>query len=535
MFAKEVSSAYGIRNMRKKAYKLCRAKSSILWLIKASIVLALVMLMLTTTACQPTPEEVIVVGKDQEKMIEKAQNDAISDTKQATEEETETSVSPIEAPDIYAFNTTGAKGKLIVAADATVTIPDAEQIPTLEVTPETFSQEMISGILEYLFEDTPLYETNSDSEVLTKDEIETAIISLQADIASGRFDEDGDLLEAAKDRITLLETMYDSAPETKDGPVLFTGQVQAELSIFSMNNVTGDWIATFECGVSNSSGDDRIKYIDYRAMGGKDVIFTMDGALKVDADSDISDDLSNNLGITLQDANKLAQDFFDATDLSFMNCRASYVIDDHGTGNVDGYIGDAKNHAFKLYYTRTIENSPVLVLGTIGEDRTEEYDYLWAYERLEILITKKGIAEIDWVSPCLASEVITDKTNIITFDEATKIFENKIMTIYEAKVADIFKEGIENNLIESIDISVDSIQLGLLRIKQQNTAGEKYGLYVPVWAFYGTVTYNYTDAAWEYGIPTKFYNDGVQYPEGPYIVLAINAIDESLIDISLGY
>ena len=47
---------------------------------------------------------------------------------------------------------------------ATVTIPDAEQIPTLEVTPETFSQEMISGILEYLFEDTPLYETNSDSE-----------------------------------------------------------------------------------------------------------------------------------------------------------------------------------------------------------------------------------------------------------------------------------------------------------------------------------------------------------------------------------
>lgn len=72
--------------------------------------------------------------------------------------------------------------------------------------------------------------------------------------------------------------------------------------------------------------------------------------------------------------------------------------------------------------------------------------------------------------------------------------------------------------------------MSLLRIKQQNTEGTKAGLYVPVWAFYGTVARLYFGEGNEYTL----INSGGEFLNGPYVVFAINAIDGSIINIEQG-
>ena len=106
-----------------------------------------------------------------------------------------------------------------------------------------------------------------------------------------------------------------------------------------------------------------------------------------------------------------------------------------------------------------------------------------------------------------------------------------VIVTYEAKAEEGNRQG-----LESLNIVIDNVQLGLLRIKQQNTEGTKAGIYIPVWAFYGTVIYQYPEEAfYKYGKPETSYNDGQDFPNGPFIVLAINAVDGSIIDTSVGY
>jgi hypothetical protein len=95
-------------------------------MVKSGWLLSAVIMMASLAACQPTPEEPIVIGKDQEAMLSAAVK-----TPEATGEETpEFSLSEMTVPDTYTFNTTGADGKLTVSVDAPVTLPKADRLPT---------------------------------------------------------------------------------------------------------------------------------------------------------------------------------------------------------------------------------------------------------------------------------------------------------------------------------------------------------------------------------------------------------------------
>ncbi len=130
----------------------------------------------------------------------------------------------------------------------------------------------------------------------------------------------------------------------------------------------------------------------------------MDGARKISVDSDVTEDLSNKLGITLSDAKQTVQGFLNAAGVENLECRASYILDDHGTGIIDSNFGQAANYAIKLYYTPNVNNYSVLVLGQVGKSLENDYDYFWSYEKFKITVSKSGISEISWISPCIVSK-----------------------------------------------------------------------------------------------------------------------------------
>ena len=89
------------------------------------------------TGCQKTPEEPIVVGKDQQQMIEKAQGEMSYATDAPAGVDWR---ARLGAPKKYATKLTSAGGHLVVDVDATVSLPEVE-LPVVRVSPYLFTDE----------------------------------------------------------------------------------------------------------------------------------------------------------------------------------------------------------------------------------------------------------------------------------------------------------------------------------------------------------------------------------------------------------
>ena len=93
-------------------------------------ILLIIVMALSFAACQETPEEVIVVKKDTERMIE-----------QAGSEENGSKLSNLGIPkDRYTFNSEAAEGKLQIYVDANIRTPDTDKLPIRKASIGVFSQ-----------------------------------------------------------------------------------------------------------------------------------------------------------------------------------------------------------------------------------------------------------------------------------------------------------------------------------------------------------------------------------------------------------
>lgn len=112
--------------------------------IRAACTLAFAIILMLS-ACQPTPENPVVIGKDQEKMLEKAA---------ATPSSAQLIPLPqqVDAPGVYSADITLADGRLKITADVPVEIPQVQGMPTLNVKAADFTQQQVDGIIAALLE-----------------------------------------------------------------------------------------------------------------------------------------------------------------------------------------------------------------------------------------------------------------------------------------------------------------------------------------------------------------------------------------------
>lgn len=107
--------------------------------MKKRLFLVLIASLLLLCACQPTPESPIVVGKDQNAMIEKAQEDSPYASPE-TGEQTVDWYARLDAPERYTTSLKSAGGHLTVDVDASVLLPDVE-LPIVRIAPYMFTDE----------------------------------------------------------------------------------------------------------------------------------------------------------------------------------------------------------------------------------------------------------------------------------------------------------------------------------------------------------------------------------------------------------
>ena len=182
--------------------------------------------------------------------------------------------------------------------------------------------------------------------------------------------------------------------------------------------------------------------------------------------------------------------------------------------------------AFRFRYTRVVDGIPVAVTSSryVSENETAVH---WPYEWLTITVSEVGIPDIRWEAPITLDETVANDVPILSFDDAAAVFEELAPLVYEGR-QEAYSEGTETDC--AMEVHVDKVCLSLMRVR--NDGSKREGLHVPTWVFYGTETrIDHIDPEEADGEEDSWRST----EDTPWIVMAVNAVDGTVIDQVEGY
>jgi hypothetical protein len=511
-------------------------------------VLPVILTILILAGCQSTPEDPVVIQKDMEQMIEKAQaTDSVSETPGITLAER------LGVPERFTADESYTDGRLTLSADAQIVLPKVDTMPVVRVMPEDFSQELVDKLYDYLIGETPMYQQQA---IPTKEKIQENIVGCQEILSDPNSSQESKL--QAEEHKAELEAAYPTAPDSIDlvaanakigAQVEYhpgTGEKMSEYIGVNVAQVPG--LNVFEGKsfyIKNNHKDGEIiieenvggwTVTDTESQGARFYYKNYDlahDAFCVTAETVQPDALTRRpesiTDFTYEDAIAMTNDFLLAVGIDDMQVRTialELVLPDQYETMLYGrdvtpaeresmnadikngkYDGDAQDVCFKLELERTIDGIAVTSNGSSSYIGDAMFGAQWFYEEFTIEVCRNGISSVAWRSPHRVTETVTEKSSMLSFNEIADVFHKMYRVKYDASGNSLAGE-------------VTRVVLSLRRVMDQNNLG--YGLFVPVWDFYGTMV--------------------VSYPEEPSHVrmsdeslLTINAIDGSVVDLDKGY
>lgn len=468
--------------------------------------------------CQATPGDPVVIQKDMQQMIEKA-----AESQEATERSLREQSG---APETYSDSFTGVDGKLVINADAAVSVPDAGAIPIYRVRSAGFSEEFADSVYQRLCGGTKMY---ASSESFTKDAIAEEV--LEQKLASE--DMDGEAKSATEAYIKMLEESYQTAPETMG--------TQVPSVSFQTKQEYGAPYTVFEVR-ENEAGqggkyflvrnDTQYATEGMQAVDGETVAPRSNAQLKFyDADMGLTEPYEIREVMNEEKADGLETTPVQAQDI------VRDLLEDTGAGNMEIYSvclvadapensGTAEKYGYNIRLRRTVDGVCVSRPGYSTYVDDPSYGFEWHYETLNIGINDEGVYAFEWNAPLEAGEVIVDKTTLKPFDEIMDIFQSMMCIVNEPDVhiADRYK---------TIEFDITDITLSLQRVTEQNSITS--GLLVPAWNFYGDKIFTEQDGTTHTLSSAKFELPGDAVEDIHYPFLSINAVDGSVIDCKKGY
>lgn len=155
------------------------------------------------------------------------------------------------------------------------------------------------------------------------------------------------------------------------------------------------------------------------------------------------------------------------------------------------------------------------------------YSPSYAFPKIEIKISNNQIVDFWLEGPLDITEVSNENVELLSFSEAIeRIYEQLELSWTPDRIAEYLLSGF-NVGVTSASVNVSSIELTLVRVSVKNEPNNYYIL--PAWLIYGSMS---MDKYSINGSAASGSNSG-GYSNTP--LLAVNAIDGSVIDISQGY
>ena len=510
-------------------------------------------IVLLCTACQPTPTEPFVIGKDNGQMIEKAR-----ETAEAVEKGVDLYES-LGAPRTWVLDLKNDAARVHIQGEAKVILPEVEGLPLIYVQAARFDQETVYAFFRVLTAGREMYDIPTDT---PKWYLEQHMKEVQAQvdelIAKGRSDDEFKI-KALQESIRGLQEMYLKAPEEvvlvpNDGTLIpsswdFMGKnsatgtaVQAVSDPFGKGgasfSVTNDADYANAGSYAETDADGNEQYVTPRS--GSTLSYTRSGlhmgfssgcTVLLDATEASVTGAAAALpeGLTLGGYLEPERLLLSLTPAEARN-QAEAMLKECGVGDmaVDGvylttdrqdipaewvepdYLEEMRaqeeHQAYVVRFLRQVAGAAVESYYGISQVRIDDRGYgpEWMYEVLEVAVDDSGVLTVEWTGPLAVESFITEKAALLPFEDARAIFEKMLPVVYA-------NYGVNMDW----EIDIDEARLCLWRIFDRDSFTR--GILAPVWCFYGAVN-------GDRGRGASFQP-----------LLIVNAVDGSIIDPHVGY
>ena len=187
------------------------------------------------------------------------------------------------------------------------------------------------------------------------------------------------------------------------------------------------------------------------------------------------------------------------------------ILWSHDADDAAVAAGKIGKQAYLIRLTPVFHGASMPYCGMDAMDIPEDGGFTpsWDYENVIVAVDGDGtILGMAWEGPLVETEVLSDATTLLPFEEVMGIFARQMNRLFS------YEEAMHGTL------TVTDVQLGLFRIREQGDM--ESGLLAPVWF----ITGEYRD---------------VSHPEEVHLydsmtpIAVINAIDGSIIDVMKGY
>lgn len=472
--------------------------------IKNKLCLTLVAATIMTlfTGCQKTPDKPVVTQKNQEQMLDAAENGG----------ENSSSLSAFEIPERFTGDWTGVNDCVTVHVDASIELPDVQAIPTGTVSRKSFTQEDADHVLSALIGDNTFYQEQGETKQWA-----IALLEMYQEILRGeRPARDAGEFAKIEDIPRYIEELTEKLDTLPDESERFLAS-----RTFEPDDYYDEWIRGYaevdgrdmhvEIYNFQASIDEAIGYVEgYAGGGGVNGSYAIPYNLLEEKPPE---------SISEADARKAAEELIQRMGFTNVVCDEStqiaFIEDFYITP--DKSTLDIIDTGYEFEFVRCLDGFPISYTPFQGTSFPENEAYIgpWANERITINVTKSGIVYFHWCSPYTEPEVETKDTQLLAFDDVQDIF--KRMIIIDNSYLTEANE--RNGMRSTIYFDVDKVRLSLMRIRSNGNISE--GLIVPVWDFWGT---------------KKFYPDENSEGWEEYtILLTVNAIDGTVISRDFGY
>jgi beta-lactamase regulating signal transducer with metallopeptidase domain len=558
----------GTRGMAEKRirgiYMNSRTKPKVKFLIIALV--AALIFSCFTTACQPTPEEPVVIGKGDGELEKIIQSQPETQDPQA------------QQPDIirYTDSFKGADENVTINIDAHVLMPSGN-MPVIEVKSYTIPMEQVKAMAKVLFHGNTAYEPKVG---LSKADLEEEILKLKQFISNedamleyyGGEQRIVDEVKAEfKQRIAQYEKQYEDAPDTIE--IRETDWVFRPKAYYTDMVLYDDLLGKEDeesVEIEKSLYDSETirldsKVEDYKARltvsnleTGRNIehyaIFTIGSDLNAVNTPIWNEGDTSPMNMTREEAVGMVYDALakmGITNMQLSDCRASgkfqlsAILSESGLTEEEANLaaaagevrepekGDADERSEDVY-SYHMDFTPVygdIVVHNMAYAYIDKVQYgpRYPYEELRVTVQNGIITDLYWYAPMEQVRVENENVPILSLDEAVQTFKKQMQLEYTiGKLARYSPENEDYeeyiSCIESGEINITDIRLGLMRVHIKDRPGE-YRM-VPAWMFLGS------ERLYAKGIDPEMQ---MYAPDKPFPYIIINAIDGSIINVSQGY
>ncbi len=501
-------------NLKKRIVKMISPRKKSKFAVAIALILAIVMLFVCfTTACQPTPEDVVIIQKDNfEELIE--------NTAQPTSLEESEDAGIITWEDTITNDySDGSSTKVTVSVNASLDI-QSEKACVYMVEPGEYDLAFAQKAVDYFLGDE-YYD-----DVYTKEDYLRLIVPLQEAIPQME-----DVAETKKDVENLLEfyqRQYNLAPEDNAA-----GEIAFETARFEY------------IGLKGYPRDGAVSelYVGNGGMGYTNFYYVIQDGTKEYSDTNYaySGTPARQMETSYADAIKIANDaiynlYGENMSLVQTDLYNVYAIDSTYINARKGLLDNSCPQCYMFTFTPIYGGLPQLYAPEAKneDDLTSEgvavYEQKWDYEYsmkwpaqyVQVLVDDSGIVEFWGFSPTKITATINENVAVESFDD-----------IFERFKKNIFYSSIWSyNGLEEVNINIDKIVFGMIRVPVKDNPDAYY--MIPAWQFVGSkeeVRVSLPDdLPAEVKESSELYN--YDYSESGKTFLVLNALDGSIIDTS---